>query len=62
MNIEGASPINKVVIYDLLGRSVFETLPTSEKVQIDMNNLKAGVYLASITSEGKRIVRKIVKE
>ncbi len=62
LNIEGASPINKVVIYDLLGRSVFETLPTSEKVQIDMNNLKAGVYLASITSEGKRIVRKIVKE
>ena len=62
LNIEGNLKIEKVVIYDLLGRNILEISPMVEKTQIDMNGLKAGVYLASITSEGKRIVRKIVKE
>ena len=62
LNIEGNTQIEKVVIYDLLGRNVLETSPMVERTQINLNSLKAGVYFASIASEGKRIVRKIVKE
>lgn len=62
LNIVGNSPIEKVVIYDFLGRNVLETKPLSKNIQMDLNNLKASVYFAEITSEGKRTVRKIVKK
>ena len=62
LNVEGNTQIEKVVIYDLLGRTVLENSPMAEKTQINISSLNNGVYLVSITSEGKRTVRKIVKE
>ena len=62
LNIEGSSQIERVIIYDLLGRNVMEVSPMVEKTEIEINSLNAGVYLVSIISQGKRTVRKIVKE
>lgn len=62
LTIEGKSQIENVVFYDLLGRKVLEASPMSERSRIDLSALKVGVYLVSITSEGKNAVRKIVKE
>jgi hypothetical protein len=62
LNIELNGKIEKAMIHDILGRKVFEISPMEEKVQIDINNLKTGVYFISVSSEGKKAVRKIVKK
>lgn len=62
LNVEGNVHIKKVTVYDLLGRNVLETESMAQKIQVNLNHLKAGVYFAEITSEGKRTVRKIVKK
>lgn len=62
LNIEGNTQVEKVMVYDLLGRNVLEVSPMAEKMEIDVNGLNAGVYFVSIISEGKRMVRKIVKD
>lgn len=62
LNIEGITQIEKVVVYDLLGRNVLEIAPMASTVQVDLNDLKAGVYFTELTSEGKRSMRKIVKK
>lgn len=62
LNVEGSTQIEKVVVYDLLGRNVLENFPKAIKLQLDLDSLKTGVYFAEITSEGKRTVQKIVKE
>src|SRR5690554_3252180 len=53
LNIEGAWPIEKVGIYDLLGRVVLEASPSAANVQLNFEPLKAGIFLARISSEGR---------
>lgn len=60
--VEANSQLEKVEVFDLLGRKVLEAIPQSEKVELNFNTLKAGVYMVVISSEGKRTVKKIVKE
>ncbi len=59
--IEGSTQIENVVVHDLLGRKIMEVSPLAIKVPLDLNGLKTGVYLTLVTSEGRRTVRKIIK-
>ena len=60
--IEATSQIEKIQIFDLMGRKVMEASPKSEKAELNLGDLKTGMYIAVISSEGKKTVRKIVKE
>lgn len=59
--IESSTPIDKVTIFDVLGRKVLNSAPMDEKTTLNMSGLNAGIYMAVITSEGKRTVKKILK-
>ena len=59
---ESKTPIEKIEIYDMLGRSVLQNISDNKKVTIHTENLQSGLYLALITSEGKTISQKIVKK
>lgn len=60
--IEANSKIENIEVLDLLGRKVLEVSPLAEKAELNLGNLKTGIYIAIISSEEKKIVRKIVKE
>lgn len=60
--VEANSQIDKVEVFDLLGRNVLEISPSSEKTELNMGGLKAGMYITVISSEGKKTVKKIVKQ
>ncbi len=62
INVEAKSMIDKVEVYDLLGRIVVKVSPMSTKTQLNLGHLKIGMYMAVISSEGKRTVKKIIKE
>lgn len=62
LHIQGEMQIDTLVVYDLLGREVLINAPKANTAQMDLGELNAGVYFVSITSEGKRTVRKIVKK
>ena len=62
ISIEANAQIEKVEVFDLLGRSALSASPFANKTEINLGNLKTGMYLAIITSEGKMAVKKIVKE
>ena len=51
------SPIDQIKIYTLHGQSLYET----RKTQIDVSLLSPGLYLASILIDGKKIVKKFIK-
>lgn len=62
INVEANSIIDKVEVYDLLGRLVLEESPMSNKTQLNLGSLKTGMYMALISSEGKKTVKKLLKE
>jgi len=54
----------QLIIYDVIGRKVYETSITSDKEQININDQPGSLYMGQITDEktGVRVVLKIVKE
>ncbi len=60
--VQANSQIEKISVYDLLGRSVLETSPFALKTELNIENLNNGMYIAVISSEGKKSVKKIMKE
>ncbi|CAM3483411.1 T9SS type A sorting domain-containing protein [Aequorivita lipolytica] len=56
--INAESPIDHIKIYTLQGQLISE----SKTNQIDVSQLSSGLYLASISTEGKNIVKKFIKE
>jgi hypothetical protein len=54
--------IDTIVVYDFFGRIVLETFPLALKTELNLGYLKSGLYLATIYSEGKKSVKKIIKE
>ncbi len=59
INITATQTIEKVEIYDLLGKLVLETSTTN---QIKVSQLTNGIYLFKIFSDGKNTTKKIVKK
>jgi hypothetical protein len=60
--VEANSEIENVTVFDLLGRSVLETAPLALKTELNLGNLKSGTYIIVISSEGKKSVKRILKE
>ena len=56
--IQGLSDVSEVSIYDVLGKLVLSKTNTSE---IDVTNLKKGIYLIKIKDQQKEIIKKLVK-
>jgi hypothetical protein len=62
LKLENSQTIN-VSIYDLAGKKLVdlrEIKPNKNELRIDTNNLKSGIYLISIESEGEKIVKKLL--
>ena len=51
----------KVEVLDAAGRSVRSMQPSRSAMKLDLCDLRAGVYLVSIESEGKRFTQRIIK-
>ena len=62
LTVESNATINTIVVYDLLGRIVLETSPFALKTELNLGNLESGIYMAVISSERKKSVKKIIKE
>jgi len=56
--IQCLSEVSEVSIYDVLGKLVLSKTNTSE---IDVTNLKKGIYLIKIKDQQKEIIKKLVK-
>lgn len=62
MYVEANSEIENITVFDLLGRSVLETSPFAFKAELNVGNLESGMYVIIISSEGKKTVKRILKE
>ncbi|MBT0607777.1 T9SS type A sorting domain-containing protein [Aequorivita echinoideorum] len=62
VNITSTSQMDKIRVYDVMGRIVLETFPNGLNIELDLSRLNSGMYLAIISSEGKQTVKKIIKE
>ena len=54
------SPYN-ITIYDVLGKVIYQKEnETNDSTQIDIGNVKKGIYFVSIVSENERVVKRLV--
>ena len=60
--VEANSQIDEIQVFDLMGRKVLDVKPLAEKTELNLGHLTTGIYMAVISSEGKKLVKKIVKE
>jgi endonuclease I len=51
-----------IVIYDILGKLVIKDRVTPTDKDIDISNLKAGMYIVKITQNNKSISKKLIKQ
>lgn len=51
---------DEVVFYNLQGNKVLQTTPEQSITTIDLGDLKSGVYIIRITSEGRMFNKKIL--
>ncbi|WP_274473812.1 aryl-sulfate sulfotransferase [Mangrovimonas aestuarii] len=58
INIESAYPIDKIEIYDLLGKNV---MTEHNNTKINLESLNSGVYIISINQGNKKTIKKIIK-
>ena len=62
LNIDAASKVNSVSVYDLSGKVVSTHLLNSAKSQINLAKLAPGAYMVKIDTENGPQTVKIVKE
>ncbi|EDM43475.1 putative exported serine protease, subtilase family protein [unidentified eubacterium SCB49] len=64
MNISFPSQVNQatLTLYNILGSKVMEQQISISNNSIEVSNLKSGVYLASISADGKTNSFKVIKE
>lgn len=60
--VEANTQIETVQVFNLMGRKVLDVSPLAEKAKLNLGHLTTGIYMAVISCEGKRLVKKIVKE
>lgn len=61
LRVRNGDPIGSVSIYDVNSKIIYQTLTNQNKLTIELN-VKVGVYFIEvINNEGKRIIRKILK-
>lgn len=62
LNLNAKTTIDQVTIYNLLGQQVFSEKMNSSNKAINLSNLSKGLYVMTVTSEGKTASFKILKE
>ncbi len=60
--VESSEGIQRITLVDLAGRKVLEVTPENLTTELNLSTVSSGVYLAIITSEGKKLVKKVVKQ
>ncbi len=61
-NISSSSVINRVAVYDILGKQVISLAPNSNEVVIDASSLNTGIYFAKIEGNNGSKTVKLIKE
>lgn len=62
LSLKANRDIQRVVVYNLLGQEVVNTQPNSLNPNLELSNLKAGVYLMKVTINGTEGTYKLIKE
>lgn len=62
VTITAKNKINKVVIYDIVGKLIKQQKSTKNTIEIDISKLSIGLYNFIIYSEGKKQSLKVVKK
>jgi len=60
INIATDIPLTKVELFDILGRSIFQSKTISDPIEV--STLKAGVYLLRLYQNAKSITKRVVIE
>ena len=61
MNIKSASPVEKVMVYDILGKLVLQETPGKISPSINTSNLPSGAYMVNVTIGNSTQTVKILK-
>ena len=61
-NISGNTIINKIAIYDVLGKQVIALEPNATEIKIDASSLNTGIYIARIEGLNGSETLKLVKD
>ena len=62
ININASTGIDKVTVYDILGREVLRQNGDTVTMNINMSALTSGSYLAQVQSGGRTQVIKLIKQ
>jgi Secretion system C-terminal sorting domain len=58
---ESETYAEEVNVYDMLGRVIFQSKKPSNRLEVDMRNVQAGMYIVEINVDGKRVREKVLK-
>jgi len=59
--VKGTLSVDRVSIFDLMGRNVLIATPNKSDFNLDVSNLNKGVYMVDLKSAGKTTTIKVVK-
>ena len=59
--VKGTLSVDRVSIFDLMGRNVLKASPNKSDFNLDVSNLNKGVYMVDLKSAGKTTTIKVVK-
>jgi predicted Zn-dependent protease len=61
ISFESETYAEEVNVYDMLGRVIFQNKKPSNRLEVDMRNVQAGMYIVEINVDGKRVREKVLK-
>lgn len=61
LNLEAASDIDNLVIYNIFGQEVMNKTPNRKETRLNTSSLKAGVYIMKVNVDGHQKSFKLVK-
>jgi Secretion system C-terminal sorting domain/Metallo-peptidase family M12 len=61
ISFESETYAEEVNVYDLLGRLISQYKKPLNRLEVDMRNVQAGMYIVEINMDGKRVREKILK-
>ncbi len=62
LTLTASNPIEKVLIYNLLGQNITKVNSNTSQLQLNTSNLQQGVYFMKVTIDGAEKIFRIVKE
>ena len=61
LNIRSPNPVDRIEIYDLLGKLLLKVTPEVVSPSIDMSSLNSGAYLVKVAIGGAFKIVKVIK-